>query len=99
MTWTRAAQRSTGDRTTLPSIRKRGNAYVRRLLVRDARSCVMPMDRTRNRLGAWLDQLGQRVHVNPLTVALASKIARIAWEMITTPGALYYQRNDPRFAL
>lgn len=91
------AQRSTGGHATLLGISKRGNAYVRRLLIHGTRSCVTHMDRSRNRLGAWLDQLGQRVHINKLTVALANKIARIAWKVITTPGALY-QRNDPRFA-
>jgi len=91
------AQYSTGGNAHLLGISKRGNSYVRRLLIHGARSCVMHMDRTRNQLGAWLDQLSQRVHVNKLTVALANKIARMAWAILTRPGALY-QRNDPRFA-
>lgn len=91
------AQYSTGGKPTLLGVSKRGNSYLRRLLIHGARSCVMHMDRSRNRLGAWLDQLSQRVHVNKLTVALANKIARMAWVVITRPGALY-QRNDPRFA-
>jgi len=56
------------------------------------------MDRSRNRLGVWLDQLSQRVHVNKLTVALANKIARMAWAIITRPTELF-QKNDPRFAV
>lgn len=91
------AQYSTGGKSHLLGISKRGNSYVRRLLIHGARSCVMHMDRTRNRLGVWIEQLSQRVHVNKLTVALANKIARMAWTVITRPGTLY-QRNDPRFA-
>lgn len=92
------AQHSTRGRPTLLGVSKRGNSYVRRLLIHGARSCVTHMDRTRNRLGAWLDQLSERAHFNKVTVALANKIARIAWVVITRPGALY-QRNDPRFAV
>ncbi len=92
------AQYSTGGKPTLLGMSKRGNSYVRRLLIHGARSCVTHMDRSRNRLGAWLDQLSQRVHFNKVTVALANKIARMAWVVITRPGALY-QRNDPRFAI
>lgn len=90
------AQYSTGGKPTLLGISKRGNTYVRRLLIHGARSCVMHTDRSRHHWGAWLDALGQRVHVNKLTVALANKIVRIAWAILTTPGALY-QREDPRF--
>lgn len=91
------AQYSTGGKAKLLGISKRGNSFVRRLLIHGARSCVMHMDRSRNRLGAWLDALSTRVHINKLTVALANKIARMAWAILTKPGALY-QRDDPRFA-
>lgn len=92
------AQYSTGGQPRLLGISKRGNSYVRRLLIHGARSCVMHTDRTRHRWGAWLDALAQRVHVNKLTVALANKIARIAWAVLVKPGALY-RREDPRFAV
>jgi len=55
------------------------------------------LDRIRDRLGRWLDQLQTRMHVNKVTVALANKIARIAWMILTRPGALY-RRADPAFA-
>lgn len=92
------AQYSTGGRPTLLGISKRGNSYVRRLLIHGARSCVMHTDRSRHRWGDWLDSLAQRVHVNKVAVALANKIARIAWAVLVKPGALY-RREDPRFAV
>src|SRR5271163_4222116 len=85
---------STGGKTKLLGISKRGNRYLRRLLVHGARSCVTHLDRTRDRLGGWLDGLQARMHVNKVTVALAAKIARTAWVIITKPGALY-ERRDP----
>ena len=88
---------STGGKTTLLGISKRGNRYVRRLLIHGARSCVTHLDRTRDRLGGWLDSLQSRMHVNKVTVALAAKIARTAWVIITRPGALY-ERRDPTVA-
>jgi transposase len=88
---------STGGKTTLLGISKRGNRYVRRLLVHGARSCVTHLDRARDRLGGWLDRLQAKMHVNKVTVALAAKIARVAWAIITKPGALY-ERRDPAAA-
>jgi transposase len=88
---------STGGKTTPLGISKRGNRYVRRLLIHGARSCLAHLDRTRNRLGSWLDALEARMHVNKVTVAVAAKIARTAWVILTKPGALY-ERRDPAVA-
>jgi transposase len=90
-------EHSTGGKTTLLGISKRGNRYLRRLLIHGARSCVTHLDRTRDRLGKWLDTLQGRMHVNKVVVALAAKIARIAWVIVTQPGALY-ERRDPAVA-
>jgi transposase len=57
----------------------------------------MHPDRTKDWLGAWLGQLEACMHANKLTVALANKIARIAWVVLTRPGALY-PRVEPAFA-
>ena len=81
----------------MSGISKRGNNYVRRLLIHGARSCVMHLDRTRDQLGKWRDGLQSRMHHNKVVVALANKLARIAWVVLTKPGASY-QRHDPRFA-
>ena len=58
-------------------ISKRGNRYLHRLLIHGARSCIMHLDRSRDRLGTWLQQLQSRMPVNKVIVALAAKIARI----------------------
>lgn len=90
-------EHSTGGKTKLLGISKRGSSYLRRLLVHGARTCILHLDRSRDRLGAWLDQLQRRMHVNKVTVALAAKIARIAWVVITSPGATY-ERRGPAMA-
>jgi transposase len=82
-------QHSTGGKTTLLGISKRGNPYVRRLLIHGARSCIIHLDRSRDRIGAWLDTLDRRMHRNKAIVALANKIARIAWVLLRRPHTLY----------
>jgi transposase len=86
-------QRSTGGKTKLVGISKRGNPYLRRLLVLGAQSARLNTDRERHpRLGKWLTQLEQRVHRNTAVVALANKLARIAWTILRL-GRQY----DPAF--
>ena len=87
---------STGGKQKLLGISKRGNRYVRKVLVHGARSCFRHLDRTRDRLGNWLDGLQARMHPNKAVVALAAKMARIVWVVLTKPGALY-ERRDPAF--
>jgi transposase len=87
---------STGGKQKLLGISKRGNRYVRKLLVHGARSCFRHLDRTKDRLGSWLDGLQARMHPNKAVVALAAKMARIVWVVLTKPGALY-ERRDPAF--
>jgi transposase len=90
-------QHSTGGRSNLLGISKRGNGYLRRLIIAGARSCYAHLDRKRDRLGSWMNALEARMHPNKAIVAVAAKIARIAWVIITKPGALY-ERRDPSFA-
>lgn len=89
-------QYSTGGKQTLLGISKRGNLYLRKLLVHGARSCFRHLDRTRDRLGSWLDKLQARMHPNKAVIALAAKMARIVWVVLNKPGALY-ERRDPAF--
>lgn len=83
------AEYSTGGKTKLLGISKRGNSYLRRLLIHGARACVLHLDRTKSYLGKWLDSLESRMHRNKVVVALANKMARIAWVVLTRPGTLY----------
>lgn len=76
-------QHSTGGRPTLLGISKRGNSYLRRLLIHGARSVHRISNRSRLPLGAWLTALEQRAHPNVVTVALANKLARIMWAVLT----------------
>ena len=77
-------QISTGDRTILGGISRRGNRYLRHLFVQGARSVLIrPRGNwSRHRFGRWLDGAAQRLHRNALAVALANKIARIAWSVL-----------------
>lgn len=84
---------STGGKMTLLGISKRGSSYLRRLLIHGARSCLLHLDRSRDRLGSWIDGLQSRMHNNKATVALAAKMARVAWVVITKPGATYERRG------
>lgn len=85
-------QYSTGGKQNLLGISKRGNNYLRRLIIHRARSCLMHLDRGKDRLGVWIDASRLRMHVNKVTVALAAKLARIVWVALTKPGATYMLR-------
>jgi transposase len=80
-------QLSTGGRTVLGGITKRGNRYLRTLFIQGARA-VLLQRRTwhRHGFGSWLEAASKRLHSNVLVVALAAKLARIAWSMLATRG-------------
>jgi len=76
-------QYSTGGRTTLGRISKRGSRYLRTLLVQAAKVILMrPHNWPRLSFGAWLAEADQRTHRNKLAVALANKLTRIAWAVL-----------------
>ncbi len=79
-------QNSTGGKTTLLGISKRGNPYIRRLLIHGASSCMIHLDRSRDRIGVWLKAFDGRMHRNKAIVALANRIARIAWALLRRAG-------------
>jgi transposase len=80
-------QESTGGKQKLLSISKRGNHYLRRLLVSGARAVLQCRDKQSPGLSAWLGQLASRVHTNVAAVALANKMARIAWAVLAKSEA------------
>jgi transposase len=80
-------QESTGGRQKLLSISKRGNHYLRRLFVSGARAVLQRRDKQSSGLSAWLGQLASRVHTNVAAVALANKMARVAWAVLAKSEA------------
>jgi transposase len=65
-------------------ISKRGNAYLRRILIHGARAAVLHIKRDRAPMGAWLDALDARAHRNVVVVATDNKLARIAWAVLSS---------------
>ena len=77
-------QISTGDRTILGKISKRGNRYLRVLFVQAAWVVLIkPMSWERHGLKSWIEAAKKRLHHNVLAIALANKLARIAWAVLT----------------
>jgi transposase len=76
-------QMSTGDRTILGRISKRGNRYLRTLLMQGARVILLrPANWAKHSFGPWLTAAANRLHHNVLATALANKLARIAWTVL-----------------
>jgi transposase len=75
-------QNTTGGKPRLLGISKRGNRYLRTLLIHGARAALPSLARGETTLGAWLRGLLARSHRNTVVVALANKLARIAWVML-----------------
>jgi transposase len=76
-------QFSTGDRTVLGKISKRGNRYLRALFVQAA-WVVLIRSKNWERYGLkpWIEAAKRRLHRNVLAIALANKLARIAWGVL-----------------
>jgi transposase len=76
-------QESTGDRTILGKISKRGNKYLRTLFVQAAHVVLVRRPSAAMR-GLWprIEQASKRLHRNMLAIALANKLARIAWSVL-----------------
>jgi len=76
-------QTSTGDRTILGPISKRGNRYLRVLFVQAAWVLLVRVKNwERYGLKAWIEAAKKRLHHNVLAIALANKLARIAWAVL-----------------
>jgi transposase len=75
-------QHSTGGKTKLLGITKRGNKYLRMLFIHGARAALPSLAKGETPIGAWLRGLLARGHRNVAVVALANKLARIAWAVL-----------------
>ena len=77
-------QNSTGGKPVLLGISKRGDRYLRTLLIHGARSVVSRAAGKSDARSRWITQLRQRVGMNKACVALANKNARVAWALLAT---------------
>jgi len=75
-------QHSSGGKPTLLGISKRGDTYLRTLLIHGARAVVRVAERKVNHAGSWLAGVMVRRNKNVATVALANKNARIVWALL-----------------
>ncbi len=75
-------QHSSGDKTCLMGITKRGDGYLRGLLVHGARSVVNHAHKKTDPLSCWVTQLVNKRGFNKAVIALANKLVRIAWAVV-----------------
>jgi transposase len=97
-------QSSTGGKTKLLGICKRGNTYLRWLFIHGGRSVQHRVSREPHAFGHWLTQLESRAHSNVVGVAMANKLARIAWVVLNRqevyrPTGRIPARGAPGFGL
>jgi transposase len=75
-------QRSSGGKTRLLGISKRGDHYLRTLMIHGARAALARAGKKHDPRSLWLQKLRQRRNPNVAAVALANKNARIVWAML-----------------
>jgi transposase len=76
-------QATTGGKPKLLGITKRGNRYLRKNLIHGARTALPGLAKSDTPLGRWLRGLLARTHKNVAVVALANKLARMVWAVLT----------------
>jgi transposase len=77
-------QYSTGGKQKLYGISKRGNIYLRRTLIHGARAVLFRVKYDTGGFGQWVHRLAQRAPSNKVVVAIANKLARIAWAVLSS---------------
>jgi transposase len=77
-------QYSTGGKQKLFGMSKRGNIYLRRMLIHGARAVLFRIKYDTAGLGQWVRRLSQRAPRNKVVVAIANKLARIAWAVLSS---------------
>lgn len=86
-------QNSSGGKTQLLGISKRGNVYLRTLLIHGGRTLVEPARTRTDRAESWLGKLVARRHHNIAAVAMANKNARLAWALLSSGKAFEPQHG------
>jgi transposase len=77
-------QYSTGGKQKLYGISKRGNIYLRRMLIHGARAVLFRVKYDTGGFGQWVHRLAQRAPSNKVVVAIANKLARMAWAVLSS---------------
>src|SRR6476620_3929900 len=77
-------QHSTGGKQKLLGISKRGNRYLRRMLIHGARAVLFRVKYDTGGFGEWFRRLAQRAPRNKVVVAIANKLARMAWAVLSS---------------
>jgi transposase len=90
-------QHTTGGRPKLLGISKRGNAYLRGLFIHGARAALASLSKAEDATGRWLRGLMARAHYNVVVVALAAKLARVAWATLRKGGS-FERHLEPALA-
>ncbi len=72
-------------------ISKRGNKYLRRMLIHGARAVLLRVKYNTAGLGQWVKRLEQRAPRNKVIVAVANKLARIAWAVLSSGKQYQHQ--------
>jgi transposase len=75
-------QFSSGGKDRLLGISKRGDSYLRTILINGARATIVHAKHRDDRLSVWITDLAKRRHINVAAVALANKTARMTWAIM-----------------
>src|SRR5580704_13356394 len=84
-------QYSTGGKQKLFGISKRGNVYLRRMLIHGARAGLLRIKYDTAGFGQWVHRLEARAPRNKVIVAIANKLARIAWAVLSSGNEYRHQ--------
>lgn len=88
-------QYSTGGKQKLFGISKRGNIYLRRMLIHGARAVLFRVKYDTGGFGQWVHRLAQRAPRNKVVVAIANKLARMAWAVLSSGKPYRHQPLQP----
>ncbi len=83
-------QHSSGGKEVLLGISKRGDKYLRSLLIHGARSVVLHAKNKEDGLSRWINRIQERRGTNKAAVALANKLARMGWVLLHS-GTEYHR--------
>jgi transposase len=84
-------QYSTGGKQKLFGISKRGNIYLRRMLIHGARAVLFRVKYETGGFGQWVHRRAQRAPRNKVVVAIANKLARMAWAVLSSGKEYQHQ--------